>query len=54
MKLTFTSVLFLMFLALKLTNNITWSWWWVFSPFWIPLSLAAFFWTLAYTLARRK
>ena len=27
--------LFATFLILKLTNVITWSWWWVFSPIWI-------------------
>jgi hypothetical protein len=26
------TVLFLIFLVLKLTHNIAWSWWWVFSP----------------------
>jgi len=31
------TVLFLIFLVLKLTGHITWSWFWVFSPFWIPL-----------------
>ena len=36
-----TTVLFLVFLILKLTNNIDWSWWWVFSPFWIPVVLVA-------------
>lgn len=30
-------VLFLVFLVLKLTENIDWSWWWVTSPIWIPL-----------------
>lgn len=34
-----TTVLFLIFLILKLTNNIDWSWWWVTSPLWIPLVL---------------
>jgi len=34
-------VLFIVFLVLKLTGNIDWSWWWVTSPLWIPL-LAAF------------
>lgn len=29
------SVLFVVFLVLKLTDNIDWSWWWVFSPLWI-------------------
>lgn len=32
-------VLFLIFLILKLTGNIDWSWWWVTSPLWIPLFL---------------
>lgn len=34
-----TTIVFLVFLILKLTDNIDWSWWWVFSPFWIPLVL---------------
>jgi hypothetical protein len=35
----FGTVLFLVFLVLKLTDNIDWSWWWVTSPLWIPLTL---------------
>jgi uncharacterized membrane protein len=31
------SVLFIVFLVLKLTDTIDWSWWWVTSPLWIPL-----------------
>lgn len=31
-----TTILFLIFLVLKLTGHITWSWWWVTSPLWIP------------------
>jgi len=34
--LSLTAVLFIVFLVLKLTGNITWSWWWVTSPLWIP------------------
>ena len=26
----------MIFVVLKLTNVIGWSWWWVFSPIWIP------------------
>ena len=26
----------LLFIGLKLTNNISWSWGWVLSPIWIP------------------
>ena len=31
------TMLFLIFLILKLTDNIDWSWWWVTSPLWIPI-----------------
>lgn len=27
--------LFIVFLVLKLTHTITWSWWWITSPLWI-------------------
>lgn len=29
------SALFLLFLILKLTHVIDWSWWWITSPIWI-------------------
>lgn len=32
-------VLFIVFLILKLTHVINWSWWWIFSPIWIPAAL---------------
>jgi hypothetical protein len=35
----FGTVLFIVFLILKLTGTIDWSWWWVTSPLWIPLAL---------------
>ena len=35
-----SDVLFIVFLVLKLTNVINWSWWWVTSPLWLPLALA--------------
>lgn len=28
-----------LFVALKLTGHITWSWWWVLAPFWVPFAL---------------
>jgi hypothetical protein len=34
------SILGIAFIVLKLTHAINWSWWWVLSPFWIPLGLA--------------
>ena len=36
-KFPLQTVLTLIFLTLKLCKVITWSWWWVFSPLWIPL-----------------
>ena len=33
------TTLFIVFLILKLTNTIDWSWWWVTSPLWLPLAL---------------
>jgi len=35
-----STILFLIFLVLKLIGVITWSWWWVFSPIWIPFILS--------------
>lgn len=32
-------VLFIVFLVLKLTDKIDWSWWWVTCPLWIPLGI---------------
>lgn len=34
---SFSSILFLVFLVLKLTNVIDWSWWWVTAPLWLPI-----------------
>jgi hypothetical protein len=35
----FVGLLTLLFIALKLTNYIDWSWWWVLSPMWIGFLL---------------
>ena len=32
-------LLFVVFLVLKLTDVISWSWWWVTAPLWIPAAL---------------
>jgi len=42
-----TPTLFIVFLVLKLTGVIDWSWWWVTSPLWI----SAIFVLLAVVLA---
>jgi len=57
-------VLFIVFLILKLTGFIAWSWWWVFAPLYpaafiwltilICLFIAAMSGTLEYKRARNK
>ena len=32
-------ILFLIFLVLKLTGSIDWSWWWVTAPLWIGFAI---------------
>jgi hypothetical protein len=36
-------VLFIVFLVLKLTGHIDWSWLWVTAPLWIPIGLTIVF-----------
>ena len=36
-------ILFVVFLILKLTGGIDWSWWWVTSPLWIPIAIVVAF-----------
>jgi hypothetical protein len=49
-KLGFPSILFFIFLVLKLTDTISWSWWWVTSPLWIY----AIVWIVLVWLAIKK
>lgn len=35
----FCDALALIFIVLKLTGVINWSWWWVLAPIWIPIAL---------------
>lgn len=32
-------LLLVLFIALKLTGVIAWSWWWVLAPLWLPFAL---------------
>lgn len=40
--MTSFEALFIVFLVLKLTGNITWSWWWVTAPVWGCMLLFVF------------
>ena len=35
----FAGMLTILFIGLKLTGHIAWSWWWVLSPLWITVGL---------------
>lgn len=35
----FCGLLTIVFIVLKLTGYITWSYWWVLAPMWIPLAI---------------
>ena len=35
----FCGLLTILFVGLKLTNYIDWSWWWVLSPLWVPTAV---------------
>ena len=39
----FTGLLTVLFVGLKLTGNIDWSWWWVLSPVWIQILILIIF-----------
>lgn len=57
----FFGLLTIVFITLKLTDYIDWSWWWVLSPLWIPfvvivlvILLLAIFTNGRFTIRRRK
>ncbi len=39
----FVGLLTIVFITLKLTNVIDWSWWWVLSPIWITAAIILLF-----------
>jgi MFS superfamily sulfate permease-like transporter len=41
------TLLTVLFVALKLTHVIAWSWWWVFAPVWVSLALVVIFISIA-------
>jgi ABC-type antimicrobial peptide transport system permease subunit len=47
----FGGLLTILFIGLKLTGHIDWSWWWVLAPTWIPLGLVLAFVVLALAMA---
>lgn len=43
----FFGLLAIVFITLKLTSVIAWSWWWVLSPLWVPSVLVLLLCALA-------
>lgn len=39
----FIGMLAILFIGLKLTGHVNWTWFWVLSPLWITLAIALFF-----------
>ena len=55
--ISFSELLFITFLILKLTGVINWSWIWVTAPLWISFSIGMFFFvvfTIIWILANIK
>lgn len=46
------TAVFIVFLVLKLIGTITWSWWWVTAPLWIPAALFVALWMIGLTLVK--
>ena len=47
----FVGILAIVFIVLKLTDVIAWSWWWVISPLWIPVAIGLAFIAIGGALA---
>lgn len=45
--MSFLSALCLLFIALKITNVIAWSWWLVMAPLYVPAFIAAIVFVIA-------
>lgn len=49
--ITFFGLLTIVFITLKLTGYIAWSWWWVLSPLWLPLIVLLGIFAFVFTIA---
>ncbi len=52
--MSFSAVLTLIFVVLKLCKVINWSWWWVLSPLWISTLLIIALYCIFGFIYRRK
>lgn len=52
--ISFLGLLTIVFITLKLTNVITWSWWWVLAPLWGPLAIVALIFIIVFIVVILK
>lgn len=52
--ISFMGMLTILFIGLKLTNYVDWSWWWVLSPIWLGFLLAVFAGLLVVLIQKNK
>lgn len=52
--ITFAGMLTILFIALKLTHVIDWSWWWVLAPVWVGFAILAVVWLVVFVVALIK
>lgn len=54
--ISFPSLLFLVFLILKLTSVIDWSWWWITAPLWAFLAMLLLWvlYSIIYIICKRN
>ena len=50
----FVGLLTIVFITLKLTRVIAWSWWWVLSPLWISVAVVALIGIIAVFVATQR
>lgn len=48
-----TGLLTILFIGLKLTGFIDWSWWWVLAPTWIPFLIGVIVLSVIKTIEKR-
>ena len=46
-----STILLVVFIVLKCTGLINWSWWWVLAPLWIPAILVFIYLVVVFTIA---
>ena len=50
--ISFTGLLTIVFIVLKLVKVIDWSWWWVLSPIWISIGVIGLIYFVIYLVFR--